>query len=112
MAAVFAALRSPVLLVFSLAAAPPHLQHILQNLAHRVSSARRRRPLAIENDNEGSINQSLTSRLSLSLSESLLRKATLAAAPWNHDINVKNQEISNLLSVRRLPANTPWLHCT
>ena len=34
MAAVFAALRSPVLLVFSLAAAPPHLQHILQNLAY------------------------------------------------------------------------------
>ena len=88
MAAVFAALRSPVLLVFSLAAAPPHLQHILQNLAHRVSSVRRRRPLAIENDNEGSINQSLTSRLSLSLSESLLRKATLAAAPCHQFIEL------------------------
>ena len=88
MAAVFAALRSPVLLVFSLAAAPPHLQHILQNLAHRVSSARRRRPLAIENDNEGSINQSLTSRLSLSLSESLLRKATLAAAPCHQIVRL------------------------
>ena len=68
MAAVFTALRSPILLVFSLAAAPSHLQD-----EHRTSLDRRIK---------------LTSRRSLSLSESLLRKATLAAAPCHQFIEL------------------------